>query len=122
MLPELTAIGISLFSLHFPHTYQNQFNPGVHLEAENVRVGVYVNSRDHLTGYVGYSIPLIRKEVAGMEYKLGLLAALGSGYRSPVIGGLELGVGDRVTLLAVPGVKGYAATVVGFAVRFPIKE
>jgi hypothetical protein len=122
MLPELTAISLSLFSLHFPYTGQNQFNPGIHLEAENVRVGGYLNSRDHFTGYVGYSIPIARKEIAGVEYKLGVLAALGSGYQSPIIGGLEFMVGDHVKLLAAPGMKGYSQTVVGFALRFPIKE
>lgn len=122
MLPELTAIGLSLFSLHMPFDGQNQFNPGIHLEAENVRAGVYVNSRDRVTGYVGYSLPLVSKEVAGVRYQLGLLGALGSGYRSPIIGGLEFRVGDRVTLLAVPGIKDHSSTTVGFALRFPIKE
>ena len=122
MIAELTAIGISLFSYHMPFEGQNQFNPGIHLEVENVRVGAYVNSRDRVTGYVGYSLPIGSTKIAGVEYRLGILAALGSGYRSPVIGAVELVVGDRVTLLAAPGVEGYSATVVGFSVRFPIKE
>ena len=122
MIPELTAIGLSLFSYHMPYDGQNQFNPGIHLEVENVRTGLYVNSRDRVTGYLGYSLPIGSKKIGGVEYKLGILAALGSGYRSPVFGGLEFVVGDHVTILAAPGVTGYSATTLGFAVRFPIKE
>ncbi len=121
MLPELTAIGFSLFSLHFPHTDQNQFNPGIHLEAENVRAGVYLNSRDRVTGYVGYSIPITSFKVSGVENKLGILAALGSGYGSPVIGGLEFRVGGRLVVMATPGIPNYSATVLGFAYRVPLK-
>lgn len=119
MIPELTAIAISFASMHFPYEGQNQFNPGVHLEAENVRAGVYINSRDRVTGYVGYSLPVALFTVTGVRYKLGLLAALGSGYKSPVLGGLEFVVGDHVVLLATPPVPDHSAAV-GVALRFPI--
>lgn len=119
MIPELTAIAISFASLHFPYEGQNQFNPGVHLEAENVRAGLYINSRDRVTGYVGYTLPVARFAVSGVQYNLGLLAALGSGYRSPVLGGVEFRVGDHVVLLATPPVPDHSAAV-GFALRFPL--
>lgn len=120
MIPELTAIAISYASLHFPYTGQNQFNPGIHLEAENARAGVYINSYDRVTGYVGYSLPLTSKNIAGVPVRVGLLGALGSGYRSPVIGALELRVGAHFVVLAVPGIRDHNSTALGFAVRLPL--
>jgi len=117
MLEYITAIGISLTSLHFPNHDQNQFNPGIHVEVKDARAGVYLNSRDRITAYVGYSLPLYRSETL----RIGALAALGSGYGSPIIGGLEFMVGQHFTMLAVPGIPGYSSTIVGFALRSPIK-
>lgn len=124
MIPELTAIGISFASLHIPYANQNQVNPGIHAELENYRVGYYRNSNSNnglpeRTAYVGYVVPLYSKEIAGVPIKLGLLAALDYGYKSPVIGGLELKL-PRLTILAAP-VPGQGA-VLGFALRLPIKE
>lgn len=115
MFDYITAIGISLASLHVPYNGQNQFNPGLHVEADNVRAGVYYNSRSRITSYVGYSIPLYTTE----GFRAGFLAALGTGYGSPVIGGVELMVGQHFTMLVVPGVPGYSSTIAGFALRIP---
>ena len=122
MLPELTAIGISLASLHFPYDGQNQFNPGLHLEAERYRAGVYVNSREHITIYAGYAYPLTQFRVGGVGFNLSIMGAVGTGYKSPVIGGLELNVNKRLVFLAVPGIKGISSTTVGFGVLIPVKE
>lgn len=122
MLTEITAIGISLASLHIPHHEQNQFNPGIHLEAHNARMGVYLNSRDRVSTYVGYSIPLSSGQIGATDYRIGLLAALGSGYKSPVYGGVEFRVGERVVVMAVPPVPHYSAGVIGIAYRIPLKE
>jgi hypothetical protein len=122
MIPGITAIAISYASLHFPYTDQNQFNPGIHLEAKNARAGVYLNSHDRVTGYVGYSLSIGGTQVAGVPINFGVLGALGSGYRSPIIGGLELRVGAHFTVLAVPGIKNVNSTALGFAVRLPLER
>lgn len=122
MIPEITAIAISLGSYHFDYHGQNQFNPGIHVEAENVRAGLYYNSLRRTTAYVGYSLPIARTEIAGVSYKLGVLAALGSGYNSPVFGGLEFVVGQHLVLLAAPAVGSYNSATVGVALRFPLEK
>jgi len=122
MIPEITAIAISYASLHFPYYDQNQFNPGIHLEAENVRSGIYLNSYSRATAYVGYTLPIISTKVAGIPVKLGVLAALGSGYRSPIVGSAELRVGAHVVVMAVPGTRNNNSTVLGFAVRLPLER
>lgn len=126
MMPELTAVAFSIASLHIPYTGQNQINPGIHLEAENYRAGIYRNSNNGnglpaTTMYVGYTLPLASFKVGGISNELGVLAALGRGYRSPVIGGLELRVGSRLVVLAAPPVTG-ASAVVGFGIRFPLDK
>jgi hypothetical protein len=122
VIPEITAIGISLASLHLPYSGQNQFNPGIHLEAENYRAGFYRNSNNGngmpaTTSYVGYSLPIYSTKTV----RIGLNVALDYGYRSPVIGGIELRLGDNVVVMAGPGVKADSSTIFGFGLRFPIK-
>lgn len=124
MLPELTAIGISFASLHIPYADQNQVNPGIHAELENYRVGYYRNSNSNnglpeRTAYVGYVLPLYSKEIAGVPVKLGVLAALDYGYKSPVIGALELKL-SRLTVMVAP--VPYEGVVFGFGISIPIKE
>ena len=129
MLPELTAIAFSFTSLHIPYDEQNYVNPGIHLEAENYRAGIYRNSnrRDdlaHTTAYVGYSVPLGGVQTWGIPIHFGALLALGSGYNSPIFGGLESRVGDRLVVLVAPyagGDGGKPGAVLGFAYRIPIK-
>lgn len=115
-LSLVTAIAFSVGSVHIPRTDQNQINPGIHVEMEDYRVGVYYNSNRSVTAYVGYSLPLIRTE----SVRIGALVALGSGYSSPVIGGIEVRVGEHLSMLAVPKIAGNNPATVGFAVRFPI--
>lgn len=116
MIAELTAIGISLASLHIPFTGQNQFNPGIHAEINDViRTGVYINSRDRVSVYVGGQLRLLHGELHGLNIQLRGFGGLSSGYRSPVIGGLELVAGNVVVLLA-PKTRDSAWTI-GFALR-----
>jgi hypothetical protein len=119
MLPELTAIGISLASVHIPYANQNQINPGIHLEMEDVRLGVYRNSNinnklPHTTAYVGYSVPIYSTE----GFRIGGNVAVAYGYRTPVIGGLELRFGSRLVVMVVPPVG--ISSVVAFAYRIPL--
>lgn len=121
MLPELTGVVISLASLHFPYSDQNQINPGIHVELENYRGGVYRNSNNgnglpDTTVYMGYSLPLYSTRTI----RVGVNGALAYGYRSPVIGGLELRVMDHFIFVLAPKV-GTNANIVGFALRFPTK-
>ena len=116
MLLELTAIGISLASLHIPYEGQNQFNPGIHGEFNDViRAGVFVNSRDRVASYVGGQIYFGRFQIGGVESSIRGFAALSTGYKSPVIGGLEFVAGNVVALVA-PKTKESAWTL-GFALR-----
>jgi hypothetical protein len=117
MISELTAIGISLASLHIPYDGQNQFNPGIHFEAQNARFGAYVNSRDRVTGYVGYQLPIASTNIAGVEIDTRVFAALASGYRSPVIGAVECVVGQRFVVLLAP-TSDFKGITLGFALRF----
>jgi hypothetical protein len=116
MIAELTAVGISLASLHIPFTGQNQFNPGIHAEVNDVvRTGVFVNSRDRVSAYVGGQLYLTRTEIAGIPTSIRVFGALATGYKSPVIGGLEL-VAGSVVLLIAPKTNDSAWTL-GFALR-----
>lgn len=118
MLPEITAIAFSVMSLHFPNNGQNQFNPGIHVEMENVRLGYYRNSQYRDTAYVGYTLPIYSTK----NFKFGVMAALGSGYGSPVIGGLEFVVSEHLVVMAVPGIPNYSSTIAGFAFRIPLEK
>ena len=129
MLPELTAIAISITSLHIPYDEQNYVNPGIHLEAENYRAGVYRNSNryngvSHTTAYVGYTVPLGSVKVGGIPIRFGALLALDYGYSTPVIGALESRVGDRLVVIAAPNIAGTgkAGAVLGFAYRIPLEK
>lgn len=116
MIAELTAIGISLASLHIPYEGQNQFNPGIHAEVNDaIRTGVFVNSRDRVCAYVGGQLYLTRTEVAGVPTSIRVFGALATGYKSPVIGGLEF-VAGPVVLLVAPKTNDSAWTL-GFALR-----
>ena len=124
MIDLITAIGISLGSLHIPHADQNQVNPGVILEAGDYRAGIYRNSLRRTTAFVGYSLPLLE----GKMGRLGLLGAIGTGYHSPLMGGLEYRVGQHLAGVFVPkfkytkdDVETESATTIGFVLRFPIK-
>lgn len=114
---NITAIAFSVMSLHFPNDGQNQFNPGIHVEAENVRLGYYRNSLDRRTAYLGYSVPIYITK----NFRLGGMVALGSGYKSPVIGGLEFVVSEHLVIMAVPGIPNYSQTTMGFAFRIPLE-
>ena len=116
MLGTLTAIGISLASLHIPYEGQNQFNPGLHAEINDVvRTGVFVNSRDRVAAYVGGQLYFTRFQIGDIESSVRGFAALSTGYKSPVIGGLEFVAGNVVVLVA-PKTKESAWTL-GFALR-----
>ena len=123
MITELTAVCISLASIHFPHEGQNQFNYGIHAEGGNYRAGVYRNSNNGNgmpgnTTYVGYSVPVLDAP----NFRVGVNVALAYGYRSPVIGNLELRVMDRLVIVAAPAIRTstiYSPTTVGFLLRFP---
>lgn len=122
---NLTAIGFSLFSLHLPYGGQDQFNPGIHMESDNVRAGFYRNSNadsdlPDTTTYMGYSVPLY----VSRTFRAGALVALAHGYRSPIIGGLELRVGQHFVVMAAPPIKTSkheSPTVLGFVLRFPTR-
>jgi hypothetical protein len=126
MILELTAVVFSLASLHMPYSGQDQFNPGIHVEAGNVRAGFYRNSNaccnlPDTTTYVGYSIPLIVSET----FRAGLNISLDIGYRSPVMGNMEFRVGEHVVIVAAPPIKyrGYEyPTIVGLLLRFPTSK
>jgi hypothetical protein len=124
----ITAIGISLASLHLPHTGQQQFNPGVTLECDNVRSGMYYNSNRKLTAFLGYSYPIYEAN----NLRVGLFAALASGYKYPVVGGLEFRVGKHANIYLAPPVGkqvgsvlsstrgNYSPTTFGLVLRFPL--
>jgi hypothetical protein len=124
----LTAIGISLFSLHMPYEGQDQFNPGIHMEAGNVRAGFYRNSNTRsdlpdTTTYLGYSLPVVRSK----SFRVGINVALAHGYRSPVIGSLEFRLGSYVVVNALPPVKIPShdidtPAVLGFMLRIPTSQ
>ncbi len=97
-LTPITAIGLSLASIHMPHNGQQQFNPGITLEAHDFRAGLYRNSVRRNTAYVGYSYPLYESA----DFRLGAFVALATGYSVPVIGALEIRVGQHVQLYLAP--------------------
>ncbi len=97
-LTPITAIGLSLGSIHFPHNGQQQFNPGITLEAHDFRMGLYRNSVRRTTAYVGYSYPLYDSK----ELRIGVFGALATGYSIPVIGAVEVRVGQHVQLYLAP--------------------
>lgn len=115
-LSLITAIAFSVGSIHIPRTDQNQINPGIHVEMEDYRAGVYYNSKRNITAYVGYSLPIVRTK----DFRIGALVALGSGYDSPFIGGLDVMVDEHLTFLLVPKISDYNPATIGFAVRFPL--
>ena len=116
MIAELTAIGISLASLHMPYEGQNQFNPGLHAEINDVvRAGVFVNTDRVVAGDVGGQVYLTRSDIAGVPTSVRLFGAFSSGYSPPVIGGMEFVVGSVVVLLT-PKVREHPWTL-GFALR-----
>ena len=125
MITELTAVCISLASLHMPYEGQNQFNYGIHAEGGNYRAGVYRNSNNGNgmpgnTSYVGYSIPVLDAK----NFRVGINVALAYGYRSPVIGNLELRLMDHLVVVAAPPIRTstiYSPTTVGFMLRFPTR-
>ena len=98
ILEPITAIGLSLASIHMPHNGQQQINPGITLEASDVRMGVYRNSVRRTTAYVGYSYPLWESK----DFRIGLFGAVATGYSIPVIGALEVRVGKHVQLYLAP--------------------
>lgn len=114
MFASITAIGLTLASYHFKRNDQNEFNPGIYVEANYVRMGYYRNSHNRNTAFLGVGVPFYR---SGTLRASGVLA-LASGYRSPVIGGLELVVREHFVLNLVPPTSPDQRGVVGFAVRF----
>ncbi len=98
LIEHITAIGLSLASIHMPHNGQQQFNPGITLEAHDFRMGLYRNSVRRTTAYVGYSYPLYDSK----ELRIGVFGALATGYSIPVIGALEVRVGQHVQLYLAP--------------------
>jgi hypothetical protein len=126
MITELTAVCISLASIHMPYEGQNQFNYGIHAEGGNYRAGVYRNSNNGngmsgVTSYVGYSVPIVDAK----NFRVGLNVALAYGYKSPVVGNLEFRVGQHFVVVAAPPIRtatAYSPTTIGFLVRFPTKE
>jgi hypothetical protein len=98
ILEPITAIGLSLASIHMPHNGQQQFNPGITLEAHDIRAGIYRNSVRRTTAYIGYSYPLLETT----HLRIGAFGALATGYSVPVIGALEVRVGQHVQLYLAP--------------------
>ena len=126
---ELVSFLIPFASLHFPHTGQNQINPGLVAEFRapaltppsiTFAVGAYENSYRKTTAFgqavwtpVKFATPL--GEVAA-----GASIGIGTGYRSPVIGGAFVRLGPaHVTI--IPPISKEHAGVLGFAFRIPVK-
>ena len=116
MIDYITAIGISLASLHIPHTDQRQFNPGIYVEIDNARLGYYRNSRDRNTFYVGYALPIYSQE----NIRVSVFGALASGYDAPFTGGLEFTIGKYLSVVGIPKLGKYNdANTLGFSLRIP---
>lgn len=129
--PALVAFIIPFASLHFPHDGQNQRNPGLAAEFAHASLpdsvtfaaGAYQNSHDRRTVF-GQAVwtPLRTKMV-----QAGLSAGLGTGYKSPVIGGAFVRVtpfgaehiGLHLTL--IPPTSAEQKGVVGFAIYIPVE-
>ena len=126
---DLVAFIIPLASLHFPHTDQNQINPGVAAEFSvpalarpslTFAAGAYENSRARTTVFGQAVWTPVKFATAVGEAAAGASIGLGTGYRSPVIGGAFVRLGPaHVTIIPPTGPE--QRGVLGFAFRIPVK-
>jgi hypothetical protein len=123
---NLIAFIIPLASLHFPHTGQNQINPGLAAEFGGAgpvtyAVGAYENSYHRTTAFGQVVWTPLRRATALGELGAGASVGLGTGYRSPVIGGAFLRLG-MAHLTIIPPTGGDRSGVIGFALRIPVAK
>lgn len=111
-----TAIAISIASFHFDREVKhNEINPGVFVELNHdYVVGLYRNSHWRTTALVAHQWTWY--ESGGL--KVGLLAGVCSGYRSPVCGSLSVGVGN-LSFALIPPTSGTSG-VIGLSWKQPL--
>lgn len=128
LAPTLVAFIIPFASLHFPHDGQNQINPGLAAEFSHSSlhptitgaVGVYENSHSKTTVFAQGVWTPFRSTLV----QAGLSAGLGTGYKSPVIGGAFArftptgGLGLNLTL--IPPTSAEQRGVIGFSLYIPV--
>ena len=129
MSPSLVAFIIPFASLHVHHDGQNQVNPGLAAEVRlhdgpiTYAAGAYENSHRRTTVFAQAVWTPLRTDLV----QAGLSAGLGTGYRSPVIGGAFVRVtpfgADRIGLhlTLIPPTSAEQKGVVGFAVYIPVE-
>lgn len=117
----ISAIFLSLGSHHANREYDyEEFNPGLALEVQHSPTvsfvgGAYRNSYDKTAIFAqAVWMPLDLGAV-----KLGASLGLGSGYRSPIIGGLQARLWDRLNFTIVPPT-GPDSGVIGVSLRIPL--
>ena len=124
---ELLAFLVPFASYHVYDNGQNERNPGLAAEVRlhegpvTYAAGVYQNSHDKRTVFAqAVWTPLRTKMV-----QAGLSAGLGTGYKSPVIGGAFVRVtptgGAGLHLTLVPPTSPEQKGVIGFAVYIPME-
>ena len=118
----ITALLFPFASYHDDRGDHNQVNPGVVVEADWLAAGIYRNSLDRTTVFVqaAYWTEWRKAALIG-PIRFGVSAGLGTGYRYPVIGGLQIqGRYWNVTYVPRTPWEQTGGNTFGFAVRVPI--
>jgi hypothetical protein len=117
----LSALLVPLGSHHLNRSYPyEEFNPGLALETQytpsvSLVGGIYRNSYDKTSVFAqAVWMPLDLGAV-----RLGASLGLGTGYRSPIIGGFQARLWDRLNFTIVPPT-GPDSGVIGVSLRIPL--
>lgn len=107
----------------------NEFNSGAGFEVGRTDsswygiLGMYINSYNKATSYLGIGYTFTHHKVLGVDVKLGVEAALVTGYELihvDAIAGVVVRGGDHVKVLVIPAVSDYTTSVVAVSFVLPI--
>lgn len=97
-----TVVGVHIGSWHSEKGYNNK-NPGVFVRKNNIQTGIYKNSVDKTTAYVG-----LTKDVQVVKnLSVGGMVGVGTGYSKSVVPMLvtSVKIGDNVRISYIPEIK-----------------